>query len=127
MTFAINGWFDHLHLIVAIPPKIAIADVVKPIKGASSHSINHSCDLPDQFAWQRGYGVLSLGESQRSAAETYVRQQKHHHRTHTTNSWLERSDEHDEGPLDHGLTRSYVPSPVRETAASHATDNPFPF
>jgi REP element-mobilizing transposase RayT len=39
-VYQINGWLDHVHLVVAIPPKLSIADVVKNLKGASSHFIN---------------------------------------------------------------------------------------
>ena len=28
-VYAINGWVDHIHLIVSIPPKYAVAEVVK--------------------------------------------------------------------------------------------------
>ena len=34
-VYAINGIEDHLHLIVAIPPKLAVSEVVKRLKGRS--------------------------------------------------------------------------------------------
>ncbi len=37
MVHAINGWHDHVHMIVSVPPKVAIADLLHLIKGASSH------------------------------------------------------------------------------------------
>lgn len=48
-TCAINGWFDHIHLVVAIPPKISVAEVVKHVKGASSFDLNQNYDLDRQF------------------------------------------------------------------------------
>ena len=96
-VYAINGWCDHVHLVVAIPPKHAIADVVKQLKGASSHDLSPG-DRPEKLAWQRGYGALSLGERQRPDAEAYVRDQKTHHVQQATNAWLERYGEFDEGP-----------------------------
>jgi putative transposase len=71
-AYAINGCPDHVHLIVAIPPKHAVADVVKGLKGPSSHYLNQSAGLAYEFAWQRGYGALSLGEGQRPKAVAYV-------------------------------------------------------
>lgn len=63
-VYCINGWYDHIHLIIAIPPKHAVAEVVKCLKGASSHDLNHGGGRLDyQFAWQRGYGALSLGSA----------------------------------------------------------------
>jgi putative transposase len=32
---------DHVHVVLSIPPKLAVADCVKHIKGASAFAINH--------------------------------------------------------------------------------------
>lgn len=101
--YAADGWFDHTHIVTSIPPKLAklaVASAVKNLKGASSHYLNHTVRLPDHFVWQRGYGVFTLGESQLARAIAYVQRQKEHHRQQTTNAWLERVDEFDDGPPD---------------------------
>ncbi len=95
---ALGGSTDHVHLIVSIPPNISVAHVVKTLKGASSHMLNQG-QSDSHFAWQRGYGVVTLGQRQRAEAVEYVRQQQEHHRARTTNAWLERESEHDEGPV----------------------------
>ena len=118
-VYAIKSWYDHIHLVVSIPPKHAVAYVVKRLKGASSHDLNHAVRLDYHFAWQRGYGALSLGERQRPAAEAYVANQKQHHDQQTTNAWLERYAEFDEGPDDVGITPCPVPSIVREHRAMY--------
>lgn len=125
-VYAINGWYDHVHLIIAIPPKHAVAYVVKCLKGASSYDLNHAAGLDYQFAWQRGYGALSLGERQRSQAELYVRNQKQHHAQETTNSWLERYTELDEGPREIGVVVDGVPAVMREESPVYNLDE-FPF
>jgi putative transposase len=125
-VYAINGWFDHVHLIVAIPPKLAVATVVKRLKGASSHHLNHGVRLDYEFSWQRGYGALSLGERQRPQAEAYVHKQKDHHEQETTMAWLERFAEFDEGPNDTGLAVKEIPAVLRETAVAYSlNDAPF--
>ena len=97
---AIGGCADHIHLIVSIPPKHAVAYVVKNLKGASSHYVNHVlCPENIKFTWQNGYGCLTLGEKQRPKAEEYVLKQKQHHKESTTNSWLEHCEELDDGPI----------------------------
>jgi putative transposase len=101
-VFAIGGWTDHIHLVVSIPPRLSVAEVVKALKGASAFHLNHGAALAGHFAWQRGYGVLTVGEKQRPAAEAYVQRQKEHHRSGSTNSWLERLDEADDGPAAAG-------------------------
>ena len=113
-VYAINGWYDHVHLLVAIPPKHAVADVVKGLKGSSSHYLNHSGGLGYEFAWQRGYGALTLGERQRPKAEAYIREQKDHHAQQTDNAWLEHCAGLDEGPVDAGIVLNGIPSSLRE-------------
>jgi putative transposase len=65
---------DHVHVVVSIPPRYAIADVVKVFKGASSKLISH-VQLPtslEAFGWQREYGVLSFGGRQLQKVMDYV-------------------------------------------------------
>jgi putative transposase len=87
---AIGGIADHIHLVVSIPPTIAVTDFIKHIKGSSSHHLNqHPMPNSPTFAWQRGYGVITLGSKQCDRAIAYVHNQKHHHQTHTTIAPLE--------------------------------------
>lgn len=113
-VYVINGWVDHVHMIVAIPPKHAVAYVVKRLKGASAFDLNQSGALDEHFTWQRGYGVFTLGERQLATAEAYVRNQKEHHHQQSTNKWLERTDEFDEGPIEEGIGPEMVPPIMRE-------------
>jgi putative transposase len=96
-VYAIGGWYDHVHLVVSIPPRRSVAEVVKRLKGASAHFVNRELSSEHHFAWQRSYGVLSLGERQRAMAEAYVLNQKQHHESRTANPWLERCDDSDIG------------------------------
>ena len=128
-VYAINGWLDHVHLVVTIPPKYSVATVVKRLKGSSSHYLNQTGLSPEAFAWQRGYGVFTLGESQRRRAEDYVRAQKEHHRQGTTNAWLERVHKFDNGPEDSGLTVASVAAvgtALREEPPGYQAANAFP-
>ena len=121
-VYVVNGWWDHVHLVAAIPPKLAISDVIKDLKGASSHFINTRKLLDDRFQWQRGYGVFSLGEKQRPFAEAYVNNQKKHHEEQTTNAWLEHMSETDEGivlPTKDGV--------LRESGLVYEVGDDFPF
>ena len=110
---AVNGVEDHVHLIISIPPKHSVAWVVKNLKGSSSHFVTHVVAPGSSFAWQRGYGYLSLGEGQCPRAVAYVQNQKEHHRLGTTNSWLERADDEDEGD-DEAARQGARPQMVRE-------------
>jgi putative transposase len=126
-VYAVNGWHDHVHLIVSIPPKESVANVVKHLKGASSHDLNATCGFEHSFAWQRGYGALTLGERQRAAAEEYVRNQKAHHEQNTANTWLEYAVEPDQGPPDSGLPLEPVPPAIREQHEAYEARGEPPF
>ena len=126
-VFEINGCADHVHLIVAIPPKLSVSEVVKHLKGASSFDINQQRALDTGFAWQRGYGVLTLGSRQRVDAEAYVRGQKQHHRDATINPWLEREGETDEGPPDAAsFIKNLVPA-IHDTTTIYQVREELPF
>jgi putative transposase len=59
--YALNCVADHIHIALSIPPKLAVADWVKLIKGVSSRAVNtHFTTLEQRFGWQRGYGVLTF-------------------------------------------------------------------
>ena len=87
---------DHAHVAVSIPPKLAVADCVRHLKGASSFSINHMPESDGQFKWQEGYGALSIGERSLETVKEYVARQKEHHRDGKGIEVYERIDE-DEG------------------------------
>jgi REP element-mobilizing transposase RayT len=127
---AVNGMSDHIHVIAAVPPKLAVAKAAQKLKGASAHHVNHAgYGLSDPFVWQRGYGVMTLGETQLARAIAYVERQKEHHAQETTNSWLERIDQPDVEPEN---AMNSVPIPKYKTI--HESKNiyephtdPFPF
>jgi putative transposase len=85
---AINGMADHIHIVLSIPPKLAIASVIGKLKGASSHHINQN-HPGGEFAWQQEYSVFSLSESAIEAVVGYVRSQKSHHAESTSIAELE--------------------------------------
>jgi putative transposase len=96
IVYALNGTTDHVHLAAAIPPRVAVAQLVGELKGRSSFIVNHRCD--DNFAWQKGYGVHTFGERHLPWLINYVQRQKEHHADHTTRLPLEACLEDDNGP-----------------------------
>ncbi len=81
---AIGNVEDHIHLAVSIPPKLAVADCIRQLKGSSAYYVNQLHGPVKSFAWQDGYGVLSFGERSLPQVVSYVRNQKEHHRQGTT-------------------------------------------
>jgi REP element-mobilizing transposase RayT len=79
-VIAINGMSDHIHILVQLSQHIAIMDLLKNIKGESSHWINQQDLLRTKFAWQTGYGAFSVSESGVEEVKRYIENQKEHHR-----------------------------------------------
>lgn len=75
----INGMADHVHCLFLLDPQKSIADIVKQIKGSSSHCINRSDWLDEKFAWQIGYAAFSVSQSTVDAVFYYIKNQKQHH------------------------------------------------
>lgn len=73
---AIGGMPDHIHLLVAIPAKLSVADAVRVLKANSSKWMNESGHL---FGWQKGYAAVSVSASNLKAVMEYIRNQPAHH------------------------------------------------
>ena len=84
---AFNGVADHVHLLVRFPTTVSIAQLVKQVKGVSSHLIGQHLRLP--FKWQGGYGAFTLSKSQVPRVRTYVLAQQRHHPDGTSHPPLE--------------------------------------
>ena len=79
----INGMPDHIHCLFLMNPQKTIAEIVKQIKGSSSHFINQENIIPEKFAWQTGYAAFSVSESAIVKVYEYIENQKQHHQKRT--------------------------------------------
>ena len=80
-ALAIGGAADHVHMLLSIPPTMALAKAVQLIKGGSSHWVNETFPNMNAFAWQDGYGAFTVSESQTAAIKDYIERQQEHHRS----------------------------------------------
>lgn len=83
---------DHMHVVLSIPPRLAVASVVQHIKGSSSNQLGKAnrAEIDDWPGWQREYGVLTFGEGSFDRIVAYVTNQKEHHRHATLWAPLEQ-------------------------------------
>ena len=79
----INGMPDHIHCLFLLSRQKSIAEVIKQIKGSSSHYINQNNLIADKFAWQTGYAAYSVSESVVEKVFEYIKNQKSHHQKKT--------------------------------------------
>lgn len=83
-VYALNGDLDHIHLALSIPPKYAVSQVIKGLKGGSSHYLNQKVGLPFDFHWQRGFGALTFSQKNLKFVKDYIDNQKTHRRNDST-------------------------------------------
>ena len=76
----IGGMPDHVHLLARFPARTSISDMVRAIKGGSSHWLGQS---GHQFRWQDGYGAFSVSHSRIPAVRHYIEAQEEHHAQRT--------------------------------------------
>ena len=77
LAHAVGGMEDHIHLLIQIPPTLAVAKAVLTIKTNSSRWANEE---GVKFAWQQGYGAFSVSSSIVPTVIRYIQNQEAHHR-----------------------------------------------
>jgi putative transposase len=71
---------DHVHMLISIPPKYSVAQVVGYIKGKSAIHVarnffDHKRNFVGQHFWARGYFVSTVGRDE-AAIREYIRNQE---------------------------------------------------
>ncbi len=70
---------EHVHILVDLQPNQNVSEVVKLIKGSSSHWLNQNEAMKRKFSWGRGFGAFSVSESNAPAVMKYISEQEDHH------------------------------------------------
>lgn len=81
--YQIGGVADHIHIVTHIHPSVALSDLVKDIKIASSKYIKEEKLFPHFTSWQEGYGAFTYAISAKDNLINYVKNQEEHHRKKT--------------------------------------------
>ena len=76
----INVQIEHVHVLISLSSDQKVDEVVKFLKGESSHWINSENLIHPKFSWQRGYGAFSISSSHIVAVREYIKNQDEHHR-----------------------------------------------
>ena len=78
-SLAVNGYNDHIHILLDYNGRELISDLVREIKKGSNKYINDNKLSHKKFQWQGGYGVFSQGYREKSTIIEYIKNQKKHH------------------------------------------------
>jgi REP element-mobilizing transposase RayT len=76
---SLGGMPDHVHLLVRLKPDLAVSELVRHVKGGSSKWVHDQKGLCPEFAWQSGYAVFSVSESNEGKVRSYIEKQEAHH------------------------------------------------
>ena len=81
--YQIGGIEDHIHIITHLHPSVALADLVKDIKLASSDYIKNEKLFSNFNGWQDGYAAFTYSIDTKENLINYVKNQEEHHKTKT--------------------------------------------
>jgi REP element-mobilizing transposase RayT len=74
---AVGGTQNHVHILLHLPPKLALAKAVALLKANSSKWMS---EQTGNFSWQEGYGAFSVSASNLDQVVRYIENQEAHHR-----------------------------------------------
>lgn len=80
---SINGTENHVHILFRLNPSFRVTDILKNIKGESSHWINQNRFLEAKFSWQKSYDAFSIDETLVETIAAFIDNQKEYHKTIT--------------------------------------------
>jgi putative transposase len=92
-VFALNGTANHVHLVAAVPPKLAVAEFIDQVKGATSARYNQAARRETPLSWQDEYGAFSFDGKRLPNYVAYVENQKALHAEGQLLRILERTSE----------------------------------
>jgi putative transposase len=74
---AVGGMPNHVHLLIAVPPAMALSVAIQKLKANSSRWMG---EQGLSFEWQKGYAAFSVSPSSVEVVTNYIRNQEQHHR-----------------------------------------------
>ena len=79
-VLCVCGTENHVHALIMFSRTETVAHVVEEMKRNSSRWIKTLSHAYANFAWQGGYGVFSVSQSQVETVVRYIKNQAEHHK-----------------------------------------------
>ncbi|MES1021773.1 IS200/IS605 family transposase [Gloeocapsa sp. BRSZ] len=86
-VIAIGGIADHVHLLTSFPPTLTVAELIKQVKGSSSHLVTHQIKPGEFFKWQGSYGAFTVSKRELNNVANYIKNQAVHHQQNVNPAW----------------------------------------
>ena len=81
--YQIGGIEDHIHIVTHLHPSIALSDLIKDVKLASTEYIKKENLFHSFNGWQDGYGAFTYSIDAKDNLINYVKNQEVHHQKKT--------------------------------------------
>ena len=82
ILYRVGGMPDHIHLLVSLPPNLAVSEFVRGLKYATNTWMKQSPLFPEFSGWGEGYAAFTYSKEQIPVVKQYIINQKeHHHKT----------------------------------------------
>jgi putative transposase len=78
VALAVNGWNDHVHLLVGLRPDHRVSDVLRELKKASTEHVQREYRKAG-FSWQDGYYAVTISSGDLDDKRRYIEGQEEHH------------------------------------------------
>jgi len=75
----IGGVEDHIHGLLSVYTRISVGDMMAKWKSLSSGWVKSNFPEAADFAWQNGYSVFSVSQSNMAQVVRYIENQAEHH------------------------------------------------
>lgn len=73
---ALGGTENHIHILIAVPAKESLSDIIRDLKANSSRWMS---EKHHEFSWQQGFAAFSVSPSKVQTVKRYIRHQAEHH------------------------------------------------
>jgi len=88
--YRIGGMPDHLHILMEVTVKIALADFIRDLKTSSAKWIKGNYLFPAFQGWASGYAAFTYAAKDKNMIVRYIMNQKEHHTKQNFEDELQR-------------------------------------
>ena len=81
LLYRVNGIEDHVHILFALHPTIALSDFARDLKAETSKMLKRTAGFEQFTAWSEGYTALSCNLRDKDIIINYTKNQREHHKT----------------------------------------------
>ena len=77
--YRIGGMPDHIHMLIDIPPTIAVAEFMRGLKESTSKWLKGNPSFPTFIGWGESYAAFTYSLDSKNVIIEYIKNQKEHH------------------------------------------------